>query len=46
MKLYDVEEHAQTAIVDSGQLGTEIRDSKEKFSEKFAKARSFDDWDI
>lgn len=49
MKLYDVEEHAQTAIVDSGQLGTEIRDNKEKkdkFFEKFAKAKSFDDWDI
>lgn len=46
MKLYDVEEHAQSSIVDSGQLGTEIRDNKEKFAEKFARARSFDDWDI
>ena len=46
MKLYDVEEHAQSSIVDSGQLGTEIRDNKEKFADKFARARSFDDWDI
>lgn len=46
MKLYDVEEHAQNALVDSGQLGTEIRDSKEKMMDKFKKSRSFDDWEI
>jgi len=44
MKLYDVEEHAQNALVDSGQLGTEIRDNK--MMEKFKKPRSFDDWEM
>lgn len=46
MKLYDVEEHAQNALVDSGQLGTEIRDSKDKMMDKFKKSRSFENWEM
>jgi replicative DNA helicase len=46
MKLYDVEEHAQTAIVDSGQSAN-VREvvGKEKFSEKFSRPR-FEDWEM
>lgn len=46
MKLYDLEEHAQTAIVDSGQAEN-VREvvGKEKFSEKFSRPR-FEDWEI
>jgi replicative DNA helicase len=46
MRLYDVEEHAQNSLVDSGQLGSEMKKTTDKLNEKFTKNSSFDDWEM